>query len=211
LAVTRFASKLTYANVMATMALFLALGGVGYAATKLPKDSVGTAQLKKGAVTPAKLSKPAKAAPAGPAGPRGEQGVAGTEGAPGKNLTAETPLPSGATETGDFSTAGGGAPAFLSATANFVQPLATGLDEEHVVFVAEGEASAPHCPGVRQAAPGYLCIYIVKSANSSRPNSGPDPETGRIGAGRSGAVLFFAVPSADEASFALGNWAVTAP
>ncbi len=34
-------SRLTYANVVASMALFVALGGVGYAAVKLPKNSVG--------------------------------------------------------------------------------------------------------------------------------------------------------------------------
>ena len=49
--------RLTYANVVATLALFLALGGVGIAATKLPKNSVGTKQMKKGAVTGAKVKK----------------------------------------------------------------------------------------------------------------------------------------------------------
>ena len=44
-------ARLTFANVVACMALFVALGGVGYAATKLPKNSVGSKQLKNGAVT----------------------------------------------------------------------------------------------------------------------------------------------------------------
>jgi len=47
--------RLTYANVVATIALFIALGGASYAAIKLPKNSVGTKQLKKNAVTGAKL------------------------------------------------------------------------------------------------------------------------------------------------------------
>jgi hypothetical protein len=38
--------RLTYANVIATLALFLVLGGAAYAATQLPRNSVGTAQLK---------------------------------------------------------------------------------------------------------------------------------------------------------------------
>jgi hypothetical protein len=44
---------LTYANVMATIAVFLALGGgAAFAATQvLPKNSVGSAQLKRNAVT----------------------------------------------------------------------------------------------------------------------------------------------------------------
>ncbi len=58
-AVRRLGEKLTYANVMATLAFFLALGGVGYAATKLPKNSVHAKQIAKGAVKTAKLGKAA--------------------------------------------------------------------------------------------------------------------------------------------------------
>jgi hypothetical protein len=47
--------KLTYANVVATLALFIALGGASYAALKLPKNSVGTKQIKKNAVNGAKV------------------------------------------------------------------------------------------------------------------------------------------------------------
>jgi hypothetical protein len=50
-------SKLTYANVMATIALFIALGGGAYAATTLKPNSVGTKQIKKSAVTGQKLAK----------------------------------------------------------------------------------------------------------------------------------------------------------
>jgi hypothetical protein len=38
--------RLTYANVMATLALFIALGGASYAVVNIPPNSVGTAQLK---------------------------------------------------------------------------------------------------------------------------------------------------------------------
>src|SRR5215475_4600191 len=51
--------RLTYANVVATLALFIALGGASYAAIKLPKNSVGAKQLKKNAVTTAKVKKEA--------------------------------------------------------------------------------------------------------------------------------------------------------
>lgn len=51
----RLHSKLTYANVVATLALFVALGGASYAATQLPKNSVGAKQLRKNAVTAAKI------------------------------------------------------------------------------------------------------------------------------------------------------------
>ncbi len=38
--------RLTYANVMATGAMFIALGGASYAMINIPPNSVGTAQLK---------------------------------------------------------------------------------------------------------------------------------------------------------------------
>jgi hypothetical protein len=47
--------RLTYANVMATVAVFIALGGSAYAATQLKKNSVGAKQLKVNAVTTAKI------------------------------------------------------------------------------------------------------------------------------------------------------------
>lgn len=53
----RIRSKLTYANIVATLALFIALGGVSYAAVKLPKNSVGENQIKKNAVTGKKIKK----------------------------------------------------------------------------------------------------------------------------------------------------------
>ncbi len=44
------APRLTYANVMATLAFFVAVGGVSYAAVNIPEDSVGSKELKEGAV-----------------------------------------------------------------------------------------------------------------------------------------------------------------
>ncbi len=108
---------ITYPNVVATLAIFLILGGGAYAATKLPKNSVGTKQLKKGAVTPPKLSKSAKAAMTGPTGP---QGAAGAPGAPGAtHVTVRTATEFGARSvvachSGEVATGGGG---FVSETA----------------------------------------------------------------------------------------------
>src|SRR5215467_60030 len=48
--------KLTYANVVSTLCLFLLLaGGAAYAATHLAKNSVGPKQLRKNAVVTAKI------------------------------------------------------------------------------------------------------------------------------------------------------------
>jgi hypothetical protein len=47
--------KLSYANVVSTLALFVALGGASYAAVELPRNSVGESQIRNGAVTLGKL------------------------------------------------------------------------------------------------------------------------------------------------------------
>ena len=91
----RLRPRLTYANVIATLALFLALGGgAAFAAASLGKNTVGAKQLKKNAVTGAKVKNGSLAAadfgagqlPAGARGPIGERGPAGErgqQGAPG--------------------------------------------------------------------------------------------------------------------------------
>jgi hypothetical protein len=81
--------RLTYANVMATVAVFIALGGASYAATQLPKHSVGTKQLRNGAVTYGKIAKSASKRLAGATGATGPQGVAG---APATKLYAQVKM-----------------------------------------------------------------------------------------------------------------------
>ena len=48
--------KLTYANVVSTLCLFVLLGGSAYAAFKIPRNSVGTRQLQAKSVTNGKLA-----------------------------------------------------------------------------------------------------------------------------------------------------------
>jgi hypothetical protein len=47
--------RLSYANVIATLALFVALSGAAWAVARLPRNSVGAKQLRKSAVTTAKI------------------------------------------------------------------------------------------------------------------------------------------------------------
>jgi hypothetical protein len=54
--VSKLKARLTYANVTATIALFLALGGGAFAALRVPKKSVGPKQLKASAVINPKLA-----------------------------------------------------------------------------------------------------------------------------------------------------------
>jgi hypothetical protein len=68
-------------NAIAYLALFTTLGGVSYAATALPKNSVGTKQVRNGSL----LAKDFKAGqlPAGATGPQGPKGDTGAAGATG--------------------------------------------------------------------------------------------------------------------------------
>lgn len=77
--------------VISCIALFVALGGVSWAAVKLPRNSVGTAQIKSDAVTGSKVKAGSLSAtdfaagelPRGPQGERGLQGATGPQGAQG--------------------------------------------------------------------------------------------------------------------------------
>src|SRR4051812_43224023 len=84
---TKIRRRLGYANVMSTVAVFIALGGSSYAALKLPRNSVGATQLRTGAVRSAEvkngslrtadLSASTRRALRGAVGPIGPQGPAG--------------------------------------------------------------------------------------------------------------------------------------
>jgi hypothetical protein len=126
----RLKGRLTYGNVIATIALFVALGGSSYAAITLPRNSVGANQLRTGAVRSAEVRDRALGArdlslgarrflraqegAQGPRGPQGPQGPKGDKGDPGtglgsvsltyKTATGTAPPggdPSGATATCD--------------------------------------------------------------------------------------------------------------
>ena len=99
-------------NAVAYLALFIALGGTSYAALKLPKNSVGTKQIKSKAVTKAKIDPKALASLKGPAGAngapgakgdkgdKGDRGIAGGTGAPSNSVSADpADVPMAATDT----------------------------------------------------------------------------------------------------------------
>lgn len=104
----RLRGKLTYANVMVTLLAFLVLGGGGaYAAGQmLGKNTVGTKQLKRGAVTSAKVRNHSlraddfaagqlQAGPRGAEGKRGPEGKRGATGARGPDGARGATGPSG--------------------------------------------------------------------------------------------------------------------
>src|SRR3954447_23368001 len=92
--VTKIRAHLSYANVVATIALFVVLGGGAYAATKLPKNSVTTIQVKDRSL----LAKDFKSGqiPKGAKGAKGDNGLQGAKGDPGAKGDAGAPGAPGA-------------------------------------------------------------------------------------------------------------------
>jgi hypothetical protein len=188
--------RLTFANVIACSALFIALGGTGYAALKLPKNSVGNLQLKGGAVNSAKVADgslkavdfaagqlPAGATGAtgttgasgtqGPAGTAGANGANGINGTNGTNGATGSPgpfpdtLPSGKTIRGAYALSGPGT-ASAETAISYVWPLASAPAVVRVPLGGPNPAGCPGTPANPTANPGYLCIYVgVQSSNTN--------------------------------------------
>ena len=101
LVMERVRVQLSYANVMATIAVFIALGGTSYAVVKLPRNSISAKQIRQGAVGKSEvrnrairsrhindgsvavrdLSSASKSTLAGPPGPPGPPGTVADLGA----------------------------------------------------------------------------------------------------------------------------------
>jgi hypothetical protein len=94
------------ALVIASLALIVALGGTSYAALKLPPNSIGAKQLKKNAVSSAKVKNGSllrKDFRNGqiPQGPQGPQGLPGQKGDPGASGATNVTVRLGAASTRD--------------------------------------------------------------------------------------------------------------
>jgi hypothetical protein len=230
----RIRSKLTYANVMATVAVFMVLTGIGFAVAKsLPKKSVGKKQLRNAAVTSKKIAKNAVTAPKIKAGAVGRSEVA--NGAVGtseianmavtRSKIADSAIPligtlrTGQTLRGSFNIgggAGGGAAQTIRSGETFQFPL-NNAPSGPAANVIDASVATPaftsNCNGLSggnqqtpNAAAGQLCVYITfKSANFTSLALDSGALT-RLGFGL----------TADFSSGALtsqvrGQWAVTAP
>jgi hypothetical protein len=166
----RFRFRPTYSNVVATLALFFALAGGAWAATQLPKESVGSTQLAKGAVTPAKLSDQAKKGftgargeagaqgalgPRGNEGPRGENGAAGATGPQGiRGATGATGATGSRGEPGEVGDRGLTGQTGQTGTPG--APGAPGIQGDKGDTGAQGEKGEPGAPGAKgeQGEPG---------------------------------------------------------
>jgi hypothetical protein len=238
----RIKGKLTYANVAATLSLFLVLsGGIAYAATHLPKNSVGAKQLKRGAVTPAKLAISTRATLKGATGAVGGPGPAGPVGPQGAAAPAGGVLPTGVTLRGTFGTGSQGGTATSKVVTTGVSFGGYRLSVRPAVHlvsvsVAPKIPAPPECPGSvanPEAAPGNLCVYLEELGPAGGAgNTGNifvgDPtvrnqigisysaETGAAtvsGDGRASSVgfVFSDTTPLTAEGVAFGTWAVTAP
>jgi hypothetical protein len=216
-------SRLTYANVVATGALFVALGGGAYALSGVPDRSgvfhgcVATSGALRVVAKSSSCRKtktvtrgrrrvriPGESAIAW--NQQGRQGLQGIQGTPGKDGTQGPAgpfadvLPSGKTIKGAF---------YFKSTTTNTSSFVFSLPSVPIVHVRSfGAAATPECPGTAaapQAAPGHLCLYQSNnSAVSACVFATDDPTSSCTSATKFG---FGGSASGDMQ----GQWAVTAP
>ena len=175
------AAKLTYANVMSTLAVFVVMGGGAYAASTIANNSVGASQLKANAVNSSKvkngtlLAKDFKAGQL-PAGPRARPArpVLPARPAPLAQLALRepratpgdptAPAVSGDVYTGQLSAVLPAAESFIVTGATFPRPLPVGVATPSVDYRA-GAAADANCPGIGTAAvAGVIFVYSYNSS-----------------------------------------------
>jgi hypothetical protein len=196
------------ALVVACLALAVALSGVGYAAVVIPRNSVGTAQLKTDAVVSKKVKNGSLLAAdfkAGqlPAGAPGAKGDKGDKGDTGEAGPFPDPLQSGKTLRGRyfFVNQAGGAGELAAEGISFGFTLASAPTAH---FIAAGAAAPAACPGnatTPAAQAGHLCVYAEVDLNTSPSLT----EVSRYGFDTRG------TSTAAGQYGSRGQWAVTAP
>lgn len=174
-AMKKLRQRTTFANLTALLALFIALGGTSYAALSLPRNSVGSSQIKSRAVGPSELRTQAVSgrsvrnrsltvsdiAPSSRAALRGQQGVPGPQGVQGP------PGPTGVTYRAAVNS-GGGTPRGNATGANHD----SGTNQYTVFFERSVDAcvatatlaAVQNGPVLEQPPPGR--ITVAHSGNS---------------------------------------------
>jgi hypothetical protein len=201
-------------HFVAYLALFFALGGTSLAAVQaLPRNSVGSAQIKDRSVQRIDISRRTAASLRGQRGPRGLQGLKGDKGDNGDKGDTGAPgpfpgtLPSGKTIRGVWVALDRAS----VASEETQMPISFGFQLASAPtrhYINQGDPAPPECPGSGanpQAQPGHLCLYETfnSNVNANRGVQGvSDP--------RSGAEVFIHAAAAGE-YFTFGSWAVTSP
>ncbi len=183
------------ALIISVVALLVALGGTAYAGILIPKNSVGTKQLKNGAVTAKKIKK-------------GTVPNANDLGRVPASRYQQTTLRPGRTETGTFGAAGtSGVNAYAFTGITFDPPLAAAIPLANGVFLYQGSTSTTGCPGVGRADPGFLCLYESDGYKDTFQGFG-DPQSTSSGIRANGTVPLW---NFSGPGWSRGSWAVTAP
>ena len=154
--IRKLRGKLTYANVVATLALFLVLGGGAYAALRVPPNSVGTRQLKAGAVSTGKLANEAVSA-----AKVAEHSLTGQE----IDLSALGTVPSAASaESAANANAVGGHPASCPPETTLIRGLC--FDSHPNPEAPNLEAAAEDCTAKGGFLPTPMELYATKGTLS---------------------------------------------
>jgi hypothetical protein len=215
--------------VIALIALFIAMGGTGYAASQSTATvaASATAKIKK---VNSRVSKVARLlntvrrqiasisltpGPAGPAGPRGEKGEKGDKGDKGEPGPVTGALPAGVTLRGTFAlrqelpAAGREGQTQIA----FGFSLSAAPTPHYIAFGTAPPAECPGTPTDPKANPGHLCIYEGAAPINSTNRGEFDPSspggTENV-ATTYGAGVFMDATAAGDTRIR-GSWAVTAP
>ena len=209
---------LSYANVVATLALVFAMSGGALAASHYLINStkqINPKVLKKlkgsGAIGP--QGAPGTTGATGARGPAGANGAEGPKGAEGPaGLSALSTLPSGKTESGEYSMGAHiiTSPEETVTGVTFPIPLKEAVATSHVV-ITNVSTPVPHCSGPGHADPGFVCIYnFVRFHVGSPTTFGIETSEASYGTGRIGFQLAWTSTAAGFA-FDEGTYTVTAP
>lgn len=215
-----------YANVTATLALVIALGGTSYAAVTitgknirngsikrvdLGNNSVTSAKVKNGSLTSRDLKAGLLAGIRGPKGDKGDKGEPGAKGEPGTVTAGTLPsqLAAGQTLRGyvKLSSSADAGTDTAETSVSFPFPLAASAPALVTHFIESGVAPPPGCSG-SAASPsadgGHLCLFETGGAADG---------TKTISASRFGFALGLGTSAGTfPAAFSTtAVWAVTAP
>jgi hypothetical protein len=200
---------LSYANVVATLALVFAMSGGALAAKHYLVNS--TAQINPKVLKKLKGNS-GKTGPVGPQGATGSQGGTGPQGTRGPEgpagQSALSPLPSATSESGAYGIyqPNTGSSGILVTTVTFPIRLQTPIPASQIIYTT----TLPHCSGPGHADPGYLCIYPTEHGGVKTPPAVFEPEqSANVGTSRIGFGMQWTVTGANAGD--VGSYTVTAP
>jgi hypothetical protein len=210
------------ATAMSAIALFVSLGGVGYAAARIGSaqikdNSVASKDIKNRTIRSKDISGSTVAALKGQTGAQGSKGGPGLTGPKGGKGDQGVPgpvtgvLPSGVTERGAFVVRDIAGAAFeeKDTAISFGLTLSTDVAAHYV-----SGAPTTACPGSAAdptAAPGNLCLYKTLTSNDNLKEFVDPATTLSTVTARPYGVLFRVYAQTIGDFYVYGTWAVTAP